>query len=217
MIQSVLNRHIENALLLEAAERGIPPQEIQKIENRIDSEFLKLLPRYCKQFDVQNEQELEKLLLAIGSSLDQLKKEFHDQTITGEWLHRTIDIDVDKEISAQEQSKEIQPQRRLKKIGDYVASLKEKTLLWSIFDKENSVELAVLEAKWNKVDDKRLEDEKKTSGGGKTNRRKRRPDRTAPEHLENVRFVQFAEHGVDRPGDERTSRYRPGGRPRPDR
>jgi hypothetical protein len=78
---------IDTKVLYADFRRKVPPENIPKVEENLSEPFEEMeIPRLCKMFKVEDKQQLETELTKLGGSLSDLKRQFIERTIAGEWL-----------------------------------------------------------------------------------------------------------------------------------
>ncbi|HEY4232160.1 MAG TPA: peptidyl-prolyl cis-trans isomerase [Lacipirellulaceae bacterium] len=89
---------VDRKLLYDAFRRGVPAENLPKIEENLNEPFEQQeLPLLMKQFNVNSRPDLERELCRLGSSLSDAKRAFNERVIAGEWMRNKIK--VDEEIS----------------------------------------------------------------------------------------------------------------------
>ena len=98
LIKRQLGTLVDRKLLYDAFRRGVPAENMPKIEENLNEPFEQQeIPLLMKQFNVGNKAELERELCRLGSSLNDAKRAFNERVIASEWMRSKIK--VNEEIS----------------------------------------------------------------------------------------------------------------------
>jgi hypothetical protein len=98
LIKKQLAALVDRKLLYDAFRRGVPAENLPKIEANLNDPFEQQeLPLLMKQFNVNSQPDLERELCRLGSSLNDVKRAFNERVIAGEWMRNKIK--VDEEVS----------------------------------------------------------------------------------------------------------------------
>ncbi|MCF6277176.1 MAG: peptidyl-prolyl cis-trans isomerase [Anaerolineales bacterium] len=80
---------VDTKLLYADFRRTVPAESIPQIEENLAKPFEENeIPRLIKLFEVKDRRELAQMLRAGGSSLNDVRLQFNQQTIAGEWLRQ---------------------------------------------------------------------------------------------------------------------------------
>jgi len=80
---------IDTKLLYADFRRKVPDEALPKIEESISKPFDEMeVPRLIKMLDVKDRGELEQALKSHGTSLKDVRRQFMEKTIAGEWLRQ---------------------------------------------------------------------------------------------------------------------------------
>ena len=73
--------------------RNVPEQNLESIQNKMKVPFEEQqLPRLIKQFNATDIDDLRLKLIALGTSLSDLRQAFFEQTIAHEWMRASIEF-----------------------------------------------------------------------------------------------------------------------------
>ena len=89
--RALLRQHvmglIDTKVLYAEFRRKVPAENLPKIEESLAEPFEEMeVPRLCEALEVADKRQLDELLKANGSSLADLRRQFNERTIAGEWL-----------------------------------------------------------------------------------------------------------------------------------
>lgn len=80
---------IETKLLLADFRRNVPADNMKEIEKQLDKPFEEVeVPRLIEMTGAANRLELENKLQAAGASLKDVKRQFIERTVAGEWMRQ---------------------------------------------------------------------------------------------------------------------------------
>jgi hypothetical protein len=80
---------IDTKILYAEFKRKVPAENIPKVEENLAQPFEDMeIPRLCEALKVEDRRQLEELLKKNGSSLGDIKRQFFERTIAGEWLRQ---------------------------------------------------------------------------------------------------------------------------------
>jgi len=101
LMQRTLTGMIDQKLLYGEFRRGIPPENLPRIEENLLGPFEEReMPRLMKQLDVKSQRELEQELSRLGSSIADTRQSFNEHVIASEWIRSKIKIN--EEVSPEE-------------------------------------------------------------------------------------------------------------------
>jgi len=101
ILKQRLEQKIDEKLLCQHAQRTIPAENFPKIKENVAREFENSqVPRMMKGMKARSRQELEQMLRAAGTSLEQQKRAFIDQILAQEWLRQQVK--TEEEVSHEE-------------------------------------------------------------------------------------------------------------------
>jgi hypothetical protein len=91
--RAVLRQHvmglIDTKILFAEFKRKVPAENIPKVEESIAPHFDENeVPRLCEALKVEDKQQLDAILKKNGSSLADVKRQFFERTVAGEWLRQ---------------------------------------------------------------------------------------------------------------------------------
>lgn len=99
--QQALKVAVESKLVLVDAFRKIPANGQAEIEKKVEEQFeAEQIPKLLKSAKVESRSELEKKLIANGSSLEQQRRVYYERSLSYQWLRSAAK--VDSEISHNE-------------------------------------------------------------------------------------------------------------------
>lgn len=94
LIKEVLDKMIENKLVIADARRKIPEEALPNVERQLNEEFHKnQIPKMMADAEVQTKVELERLLKEAGSSIEAQRKMFMERAIGAQWIRQSIDAE----------------------------------------------------------------------------------------------------------------------------
>jgi hypothetical protein len=80
---------IDTKILYAEFRRKVPNENIPKVEENLAQPFDEMeVPRLCEALKVEDKQQLDALLKKHGSSLADVRRQFFERTIAGEWLRQ---------------------------------------------------------------------------------------------------------------------------------
>jgi hypothetical protein len=80
---------IDTKVLYAEFKRKVPGENIPKVEENLAQPFEDMeIPRLCEALKVEDKRQLDELLKKNGSSLGDIKRQFYERTIAGEWLRQ---------------------------------------------------------------------------------------------------------------------------------
>ncbi|QEG37875.1 peptidylprolyl isomerase [Bythopirellula goksoeyrii] len=80
---------IDTKVLYADFRRKVPTENMPKIEENLNEPFEEMeIPRLSKMLEVSDRRELEEVLHNRGTSLGDLRRQFYERTIAGEWLRQ---------------------------------------------------------------------------------------------------------------------------------
>jgi len=80
---------IDTKILYADFRRTVPAENLPKLEENLTEPFLEMeVPRLIEMLEVTDRRELEQLLGEVGTSLQDMKRQFVERTIAGEWLRQ---------------------------------------------------------------------------------------------------------------------------------
>ena len=92
---------VDRKLLFNEFKRNVPLENLPRIEENLRQPFEeKKLPQLCEQLGVKNQNELERELARLGSSIADERRAFNEQIIAAEWIHSKVK--VNEEVSPDE-------------------------------------------------------------------------------------------------------------------
>jgi parvulin-like peptidyl-prolyl isomerase len=96
LMQRQLSSLVDRKLLYDAFRRGVPAENLPKIEENLVGPFEQQeIPLLMKQMNVGSRPELERELCRLGSSLNDAKRSFNERVIASEWMRSKIKVDED--------------------------------------------------------------------------------------------------------------------------
>ncbi|MEX1223643.1 MAG: hypothetical protein WEA31_03765, partial [Pirellulales bacterium] len=94
LIKEVLDKMIENKLVIADARRKIPEEALPNVERQLNEEFQRnQIPKMMADAEVQTKVELERLLKEAGSSIEAQRKLFMERAIGAQWVRQSIDTE----------------------------------------------------------------------------------------------------------------------------
>lgn len=82
---------IDTKVLFADFKRNVPAENLPKVEENLNEPFEEMeIPRLTKMLDVADRRELEEMLHNRGTSLGDLRRQFYERTIAGEWLRQMV-------------------------------------------------------------------------------------------------------------------------------
>jgi hypothetical protein len=92
---------VNRKLVFDQFRRAVPPEKMSEIEEKLLEPFHEQeMPRLMEQLKVENQQELERELIRLGSSLADVRRSFNEQFIFIEWIRTKVQIN--EEVSPDE-------------------------------------------------------------------------------------------------------------------
>lgn len=92
---------LDRKLLYEEFRRNVPAENLPRIEDNLIEPFEEReLPELMKQLKVNSQQELERELARLGSSLADARRAFNERVIAAEWIRSKVK--VNEEVSPDE-------------------------------------------------------------------------------------------------------------------
>lgn len=80
---------VDTKLLYADFRRKVPAENLPTIEENLETPFEEMeIPRLMKMLDVDDRRELSAALRKLGTSLPEMKRQFNERTIAGEWLRQ---------------------------------------------------------------------------------------------------------------------------------
>ena len=80
---------IDTKLLYADFRRKVPAENIPNVEENLAKPFEEMeIPRLLKVFEVETRRELAAELQSVGTSLREMRRQFNERTIAGEWLRQ---------------------------------------------------------------------------------------------------------------------------------
>jgi parvulin-like peptidyl-prolyl isomerase len=103
--QQLLKREIativDRKLIYDEFRRNIPAENLPRLEENLVEPFQEReIPELMKQLKVDNQAELERELIRLGSSLADVRRSFNERVIASEWIRTKIKIN--EEVSPEE-------------------------------------------------------------------------------------------------------------------
>jgi hypothetical protein len=91
--RAILRQHvmglIDTKILYAEFKRKVPNENIPKVEESMAPHFEESeIPRLCEALKLEDKQQLDEVLKKNGSSLADVKRQFFERTIAGEWLRQ---------------------------------------------------------------------------------------------------------------------------------
>lgn len=118
---------IDTKLLYADFRRTMPAENVPSVEANLDEPFQEHeLPRLMKLFEVETQKELEQELNSLGTSIKDMRRQFIERTIAGEWLRQRVP--KPKEVSV-EDLREYYQKRVAKGEYDYPAKVRWEELM----------------------------------------------------------------------------------------
>lgn len=95
--EQLMKRHVaslvDTKLLYAEFRRNVPPENMPVIEENLRDLFQERdVPRLMKQFKVDDERQLQRELVRLGSSLDDARRAFNEKVLAGEWLRSNVKV-----------------------------------------------------------------------------------------------------------------------------
>jgi parvulin-like peptidyl-prolyl isomerase len=92
---------LDRKLLYDEFRRNVPPENLPRIEESLREPFEEReMPELMKQLKVSNQQQLERELARLGSSLADVRRTFNEKVIASEWIRSKVE--VEEEVSPDE-------------------------------------------------------------------------------------------------------------------
>lgn len=102
---------IDQKLLYGEFRRGVPPENMPRIEENLLPHFQETeIPRLMEQLDCKSQRDLEQELARLGSSLDDTRRTFNEHVIASEWIRSKIK--VSQNVSPEEMVEYYQTRRQ---------------------------------------------------------------------------------------------------------
>jgi hypothetical protein len=103
--QQLLKREVallvDRKLIYDEFRRNVPAENLPRLEENLLKPFQEReLPELTKQLKVNNQQELERELTRLGSSLTDVRRSFNERVIASEWIRSKVKIN--EEVSPDE-------------------------------------------------------------------------------------------------------------------
>jgi parvulin-like peptidyl-prolyl isomerase len=101
LLQRELASILDRKLLYEEFRRNVPAENLPRIEESLKEPFEEHeLPDLMKQLKVDNQQDLERELARLGSSLADVQRAFNERVVASEWIRSKVKIN--EEVSPDE-------------------------------------------------------------------------------------------------------------------
>jgi hypothetical protein len=101
LIQRELGSLLDRKLLYGEFRRSVPPENLPRIEESLREPFEEReLPELMKELKVENQQDLERELARLGSSLADVRRTFNEKVVASEWIRSKVKIN--EEVSPDE-------------------------------------------------------------------------------------------------------------------
>ena len=89
--RAILRQHVNGLIDMKVLyadfKRKVPAENIPKVEENLAQHFEDSeVPRLCEMVKVEDRRQLEELLKQNGSSIADVRRQFYERTIAGEWL-----------------------------------------------------------------------------------------------------------------------------------
>lgn len=92
---------LNRKLVFDQFRRTVPPEKLSEIEEKLREPFQEQeMPKLMEQLKVDNQQDLERELIRLGSSLADVRRSFNEQIIFIEWVRTKVKIN--EEVSPDE-------------------------------------------------------------------------------------------------------------------
>jgi PPIC-type PPIASE domain len=92
---------LNRKLVFDQFRRSVPPEKMAEIEEKLLEPFHEHeMPKLMEQLKVKDQQELERELIRLGSSLADVRRSFNEKVIASEWIRK--EVKVNEEVSPEE-------------------------------------------------------------------------------------------------------------------
>jgi hypothetical protein len=93
LLKRELAASLDHKLLYGEFRRNVPAENMPRIEESLLEHFQEReIPKLMKQLQVNNQQDLERELVRLGSSLADARRSFNEKAIAGEWIQSKVKI-----------------------------------------------------------------------------------------------------------------------------
>src|SRR5262249_30177240 len=136
--RQVLTGLIDSKRIYVDALSEIPSADLPAMRTRVDEYFDKdQLPELLKRYEARDREQLEKKLQETGDSLADVRERFFESVVVGQW-HKEM-------TKATTSDSADTPAARRERAEKYIAGLRERTKVWTIYDADAAPEKAKAE------------------------------------------------------------------------
>jgi beta-lactamase regulating signal transducer with metallopeptidase domain len=130
-----LSQLIDRKCIYAAAVSDLGPEKLAQVRARVDEYFDKdELPALLKSYGASDQEQLEKKLQEGSDSLANLRQSFFEEIVGSQWVKEKIETETAESPDT--------PATRKERAERYLAQLRERTKVWTIYDDKSAAGVA---------------------------------------------------------------------------